>query len=89
MTKKQEVGPLQADEVSKIRKSVAEFDRNQELLQKKFRSMEAFQFSCKNPYQHLDEVKLPPGLKSLTLTIHVRRYFAISLDVSPRINNVE
>ncbi|XP_075250106.1 dynein beta chain, ciliary-like isoform X2 [Convolutriloba macropyga] len=56
LTKKQEVGPLQAEEVTKVRKSVAKFDKEQEAMLKEWRKVEAFQYTATDPYKNIDEM---------------------------------
>ena len=56
MTKKQEVGPLQAEEVTKIRKSVSQFDKEQQALIKQWRAVDAFKYTAQQPYQDIDDV---------------------------------
>ena len=50
------MGPLQAEEVTKVRKSVAKFDKEQEAMLKEWRKVEAFQYTATDPYKNIDEV---------------------------------
>ena len=56
ITTKQQVAPLQANEVSNIRKKSASFDVNQHKFREQFRQISPFRYTCDNPYQCLDKV---------------------------------
>lgn len=53
---KQQVAPLQANEVSNVRKKSAAFDVQQHEFREEFRKMSAYMYSCPNPYDVLDKV---------------------------------
>jgi len=53
---KQQVAPLQANEVANIRRKLSEFDVRQQEFRDDFRKMVAFAYSCVNPYDELDKV---------------------------------
>jgi dynein heavy chain len=53
---KQQVAPLQANEVANIRRKSAGFDVRQHNFREEFRKMKAFQYACDNPYDLIDEV---------------------------------
>ncbi|CAH1795230.1 unnamed protein product [Owenia fusiformis] len=54
ITVKQQVAPLQANEVNNIRRKCASFDVQQHEYREKFRKISAFQYSCETPYDELD-----------------------------------
>jgi len=54
---KQQVAPLQANEVANIRKRTAAFDVRQHEFREVFRKMEPMLYSCTNPYDLIDEVQ--------------------------------
>ena len=56
ITTKQQVAPLQANEVSNIRKKSASFDVNQHKFREKFRQIPPFKYDCDQPYRLLDKV---------------------------------
>ena len=56
ITVKQQVAPLQANEVSNIRKRSANFDVRQHEFREKFRKIGPFMYDCKDPYEQLDSV---------------------------------
>ena len=56
ITAKQQVAPLQANEVANIRKKSADFDVRQHKFREEFRKIPPYSYSCEEPYQHLDEV---------------------------------
>ena len=56
MIVKQQVAPLQANEVANIRKMATSFDGRQQEFRDEFRKMQAFSYSCANPYKVLDQV---------------------------------
>ena len=53
---KQQVAPLQANEVANIRRKLAEFDSRQQEFREDFRKIAVFSYSCTNPYDELDKV---------------------------------
>ena len=55
---KQQVAPLQANEVSNIRKKSATFDVRQHTFREDFRKMKAFLYACTEPYDLIDLVCL-------------------------------
>jgi len=55
---KQQVAPLQANEVANIRKRTAAFDVRQHEFREEFRKMKPMMYSCKDAYDLLDQVKL-------------------------------
>ncbi|GFN78401.1 dynein heavy chain 9, axonemal, partial [Plakobranchus ocellatus] len=55
ITVKQQVAPLQANEVTNIRKKSAFFDTNQHKFREKFRTIPPFKYECDKPYDHLDK----------------------------------
>jgi len=77
---KQQVTPLQANEVANIRRKLAEFDIRQQEFREDFRKMAAFSHSCVNPYDELDKVgsvsvnyaALPIGVRITDCTLSVR-----------------
>ncbi|KAI8492613.1 Dynein heavy chain 9, axonemal, partial [Branchiostoma belcheri] len=52
---KQQVAPLQANEVAIIRRKCASFDVKQHEFREVFRKLEAFRFDCQEPYSILDK----------------------------------
>jgi dynein heavy chain len=56
LTVKQQVAPLQANEVANIRKRSATFDVVQHKFREEFRKIPPFWYICKDPYEHLDVV---------------------------------
>ncbi|XP_064623162.1 dynein beta chain, ciliary-like [Lineus longissimus] len=54
ITTKQSVAPLQANEVSNIRKKSATFDVKQHEFRERFRKIGPFWYECENPYEQLD-----------------------------------
>eukprot|EP00058_Branchiostoma_floridae_P013849 XP_002599337.1 hypothetical protein BRAFLDRAFT_275161 [Branchiostoma floridae] len=52
---KQQVAPLQANEVAIIRRKCASFDVKQHEFREVFRKLEAFKFDCQGPYSILDK----------------------------------
>ena len=58
ITVKQQVAPLQANEVANIRRKSATFDVNQHKFREKFRSIRPFKYDCERPYALLDKVSL-------------------------------
>ncbi|XP_035728185.1 dynein beta chain, ciliary-like [Vespa mandarinia] len=52
---KQQVAPLQASEVSRIRGRISAFDTTIILYREAFRRYDFFKFECQNPYELLDE----------------------------------
>ena len=58
ITVKQQVAPLQANEVANIRKKSANFDVRQFEFRENFRSIKPFRYSCENAYEHLDKVSI-------------------------------
>ena len=57
---KQQVAPLQANEVANIRRKLSEFDVRQQEFRDEFRKIAAFSYSCVNPYDELDKVDVTP-----------------------------
>ncbi|XP_062567134.1 dynein beta chain, ciliary-like [Saccostrea cucullata] len=55
ITVKQQVAPLQANEVANIRRKTASFDVSQHKFREKFRSIPPFRYDCDKPYVHLDK----------------------------------
>ncbi|XP_013068368.2 dynein beta chain, ciliary [Biomphalaria glabrata] len=55
ITVKQQVAPLQANEVTNIRKKSASFDVNQYKFRERFRVIPPFKYECDKPYEHLDK----------------------------------
>ncbi|OXU27164.1 hypothetical protein TSAR_014516 [Trichomalopsis sarcophagae] len=55
VTVKQQVAPLQAGEVSRIRGRISAFDTTIVQYREAFRRYEFFKYDCKNPYTQLDE----------------------------------
>ena len=58
ITVKQQMAPLQATEVSNIRRHAASFDVSQHKFREKFRGIEPFRYKCEQPYIFLDQVFL-------------------------------
>lgn len=56
ITVKQQVAPLQANEVSNIRKKSATFDVTQHNFREEFRKIGPFWYICEDPYEQLDKV---------------------------------
>ncbi len=56
ITVKQQVAPLQANEVANIRKKSATFDVEQHKFREMFRKIGPFRFNCETPYEQLDTV---------------------------------
>jgi len=55
---KQQVAPLQANEVANIRRKLSDFDTRQQEFRDDFHKMAAFSYSCVYPYDELDRVGL-------------------------------
>ena len=55
---KQQVAPLHANEVANIRKKSANFDVRQHEFRETFRKINAFKYTCEDPYEQLDAVSL-------------------------------
>ena len=55
---KQQVAPLQANEVANIRKRTAAFDVRQHEFREDFRKMKPMMYACPGAYDLIDEVKL-------------------------------
>ena len=55
---KQQLAPLQANEVANIRRKLSEFDARQQEFREEFHKMAAFAYSCVYPYDELDRVDL-------------------------------
>ena len=55
ITVKQQVAPLQANEVANIRKRSADFDVRQHKFREEFRKIGPFLYSCDDPYDFLDK----------------------------------
>ena len=53
---KQQVAPLQANEVVNIRRKSADFDVRQHKFRETFRKIPPFFYTCDEPYGYLDEV---------------------------------
>jgi len=53
---KQQVAPLQANEVANIRRKLSDFDFRQQEFREDFHKMAAFSYSCVYPYDELDRV---------------------------------
>ena len=56
ITVKQQVAPLQANEVANIRKKTADFDVRQHKFREEFRKIPPYMYTCEDPYEHLDVV---------------------------------
>ena len=54
ITVKQEVAPLQTNEVANIRRKTAAFDVSQHEFREKFRAIGPFFYKCENAYEELD-----------------------------------
>lgn len=54
ITVKQQVAPLQTNEVSNIRRKTATFDVSQHTFRETFRSIGPFFYECLNAYEELD-----------------------------------
>ena len=68
---KQQVAPLQANEVANIRKRTAAFDVRQHEFREAFRKIEPLMYSCTTAYELIDEVQ-----KQFTAVAH---YLSLSL----------
>ncbi|XP_013396327.1 dynein beta chain, ciliary isoform X2 [Lingula anatina] len=55
ITVKQQVAPLQSNEVANIRKKCASFDVQQHTFRENFRQISVYRYSCEDPYTVLDE----------------------------------
>ena len=55
ITVKQQVAPLQANEVANIRKTSARFDVRQHEFREEFRKIGPFWYNCQDPYEQLDK----------------------------------
>ena len=51
----QQVAPLQAMEVGKLRKKISDFDNKQIEFRRTFSKMKFFRFKCKRPYEYLGQ----------------------------------
>jgi dynein heavy chain len=56
ITVKQQVAPLQANEVANIRRTSARSDVNQHTFREKFRKIEPFRYDCGKAYKLIDSV---------------------------------
>ena len=56
MQAKQQVAPLQTNEVSNVRRKTASFDVEQYNFREKFRSEAPFKYDSQEPYKKLDHV---------------------------------
>ena len=56
ITIKQQVAPLQANQVSDIRKQSATLDVEQHQFREEFRKIAPFWYKCEGPYPELDKV---------------------------------
>jgi len=65
ITVKQQVAPLQANEVANVRKKAAAFDTQQHFYREQFRKGAPFWYNCTNPYEEIDKVS---RLVQLTLS---------------------
>ena len=72
---KQQVAPLQANEVANIRRKLADFDSRQQEFREDFRKIAAFSYSCANPYDELDKVR------SIAIAINYCRSQSVRLSV--------
>ncbi|CAG5123286.1 unnamed protein product, partial [Candidula unifasciata] len=54
ITVKQQVAPLQANEVTNIRRKSAAFDTSQIIFRENFRNIPPFKYDCDKPYEYLD-----------------------------------
>ncbi|XP_070187600.1 dynein beta chain, ciliary-like isoform X2 [Littorina saxatilis] len=55
ITVKQQVAPLQANEVANIRRKSATFDVSQHKFRERFRAIQPFKYNCERPYVLLDK----------------------------------
>ncbi|BFZ02963.1 hypothetical protein BsWGS_06002 [Bradybaena similaris] len=55
ITVKQQVAPLQANEVTNIRRKSAAFDSSQFKFRENFRNIPPFKYDCDKPYEYLDK----------------------------------
>ena len=55
---KQQVAPLQANEVANIHKRSATFDVNQTKLREELRKIPPILYDCDDHYEHLDHVRI-------------------------------
>jgi dynein heavy chain len=58
MQAKQQVAPLQTNEVSNIRRKIASFDVEQYNFREKFRQEAPFKHDSEHPYDRLDQVRI-------------------------------
>ena len=58
MQAKQQVAPLQTNEVANIRRKAASFDVEQYNFRESFRQEAPFKYDSENPYGKLDNVKI-------------------------------
>lgn len=56
VTVKQQVAPLQANEVASLRRKAAAFDTQQFSYREQFRKLPPFFYDCENPYEDIDNV---------------------------------
>jgi len=66
ITSKQQVAPLQANEVANIRRKSATFDVAQHKFREKFRQIPPFKYDCEVAYASLDKV----GCLTTSFIIH-------------------
>ena len=90
ITVKQQVAPLQANEVMNIQRKSASFDVAQHKFREKFRRLEGFKFDCEEPYQILDDVRIIRfrdamcylSLTALTFSLSLSLPLSLSLSLS-------
>jgi len=66
---KQQVAPLQANEVANIRRKLSEFDSRQQEFREEFRKIAAFSYSCPNPYDEMDKVRSIATIADCSLSV--------------------
>ncbi|ESO12478.1 hypothetical protein HELRODRAFT_155577 [Helobdella robusta] len=81
LTVKQQVAPLQANEVANLRKKTASFDVQQQEFRENFRKMPAYNYSCHNPYDVLNEyqLKLTTIEKTMTSLVTSASLFEVAI----------
>lgn len=61
-TVKQQVAPLQANEVANVRRRSAAFDVKQHEYREEFRRIAPFMYSCPNSYEEINQVSTSPAV---------------------------
>ena len=80
MVMKQEVAPLQAEEVNNLRRKLANFDVRQHEFRESFREKAPFAYSATHPYIRINRVSLRPFH---TFSMLIQNSLSVSLPTAP------